>query len=817
MIKKVIFICSIISLLSFVTLTNFQELVVQKLNNYTENEFPEKIYIDTDKPYYTAGNDIWFTTYLLNGVTHKKSTKSNVVYVELINEKDSIVAQRKLHINDVSAAGDFKTDVDWDSGNYLLRGYTNYMRNDNPDYFFKKEIPIWNLQDDKALKSIDSKKTSTEVKEVKKDRPDIQFYPEGGYLVEGIPGKIAIKIKDKAFENISGVVKDSDNKTISAFKTFKFGLGSLIITPEAGKEYYACIQINGKEEKYKLPKVLPEGFSLNLLNHGSEIVFKIASSTEIGLLNSFIVVHQRGKIIFQKLIEASKNKLTVKLSTEALSSGVAHATLFNNAGKPVCDRLVFIQNPDNEVVLNVEKSKDIPTVRDKVTLELDLKDKIGNPLSGNLSLSVNDLQSIQKSHKDDTIETYLLLNSDLRGQIENPGFFFEKKGDREREFLLDLVMLTHGWSRFKWQDILYSPLKAENHFKTEKGLYISGQTQALKDRSKFISAPTRLTLIKETPPFQELKKSNENGQFKFGPYVFHDSVPVIIEARVKEFKSEYSKNKNVHISVRRNIYKSPLIKRELLLKNDTKIEVAKNYIEQAQEVFKIDTAYANNSQRLKEIVIQAKKERDIEIRNKQLKAITSYGSPSRRVDVNSIPGGESLTLPSLLQRLPGVLATNNSVTVRGGTPRVFLDDFEVEYDDVSTLSGSDVEFVDLLTGANASFFSGSANGIIVIYSKLNTGDVINTSPVPGIISFDYEGFYTAREFYSPDYSDSFTNITKNDIRTTLHWEPTISIKSDSKTEVTFYTSDIKSDYAIEIEGVTNSGTPVYEYSTFSVE
>ena len=79
------------------TLTNFQELVVQKLNNYTENEFPEKIYIDTDKPYYTAGNDIWFTTYLLNGVTHKKSTKSTVPLksngVSNRNHNSALVAQ----------------------------------------------------------------------------------------------------------------------------------------------------------------------------------------------------------------------------------------------------------------------------------------------------------------------------------------------------------------------------------------------------------------------------------------------------------------------------------------------------------------------------------------------------------------------------------------------------------------------------------------------------------------------------------------------------------------------------------------------------
>ena len=141
MIKKVALICGVFMLVAFISTTKFQNLVVEKLDNYTKNEFPEKIYIDTDKPYYTAGNDIWFSAYLINGITHEKSSKSNVVYVELINDKDSIVAQRKLYTNDISVAGDFKTDSSWDSGKYLLRGYTNYMRNNNPCLLYTSPSP----------------------------------------------------------------------------------------------------------------------------------------------------------------------------------------------------------------------------------------------------------------------------------------------------------------------------------------------------------------------------------------------------------------------------------------------------------------------------------------------------------------------------------------------------------------------------------------------------------------------------------------------------------------------------------------------------
>ena len=308
MIKKILFGCSIICLFSFIAITHFQDLVIEKLEAYTE-DFPEKIYVQTDKPYYSIGDDIWYAAYLVNGVTHKKSDKSAIIYVELINDKDSIVSKNRLHTYDISAAGEFEIKEEWKPGNYLLRAYTNYMRNSNPDYFFKKEIPIWDFKKKDTLKNsaLEPSNSNNEIANVNKavmERPDLSFYPEGGYLINGIQSKIGIKVKDKKYTNIevAGVVKDSDNTTISAFKTFEFGLGALTFVPKPNKTYYASIMINGKEEKYKLPKALPQGYALNLLNNGSEIVLKATSTEVIGLKNAFIIAHQRGKVIFQKLI-----------------------------------------------------------------------------------------------------------------------------------------------------------------------------------------------------------------------------------------------------------------------------------------------------------------------------------------------------------------------------------------------------------------------------------------------------------------------------------------------------------------------------------
>lgn len=806
MVKKALISLSILSLLSFIVATNFEDLVIEELNTYTKN-FPEKIYLHTDKPYYSIGDDIWFSAYLVNGVNHEKTDKSNVIYVELINDKDSIISQKKLYTNDISSAGDFKIKKEWKSGKYLLRAYTNYMRNSNSNYFFKKEISIWNIKTEDVLKNINvgtSNSKASEKEEVSlTEGPDLNFYPEGGYLVNNIPSKVAIKVKDKKNRNITieGVIEDDENNTIKTFKTHEFGMGLCTFTPKPDKNYHASITINGKKEIYPLPKALPQGFSLNLLNDGKEVLLKVSSNDVVGLQNALLVAHQRGQIIYKKLVETTVNTYTIKLKTTELKSGIIHFTLFNNLGQPVCERLTFVNN--DAINVSVSKNKKPLTTKEKVTFNIDLQDENSKPVSGNLSLTINSLNFLNKNSSSENIKTYLLLNSDLRGHIENPEYFFEKKNDPKRRFLLDLVMLTHGWSRFTWNDLLYNSPKIKPKFKTEKGLYISGQTQALKEIGKGISTATRLSFISATP-HQEQIQSNENGLFNFGPYVFYDSIPTLIEARVKKFKSDYKKNRDVNIFFRNTTKPSPLISYDGVLKQK-KIDktTMTNIIKQSQSI----EEYLQETQLLEEVIIKANIKTKKEKREKELDERAAYfGFKTHRLDVNDIPGAQSLSIFNLLSQLPSVRVINNDVSIRNSTPLILVDGFESEIEDIEFLTGSDVEFIDVLTIENT----------IAIYTKLENG-ATNIKRKPGIIDFYYPGFYTAREFYAPDYSDSFNDNLKQNIRSTLYWNPKIVVKKDAKTEVSFFTSNTKSMYSIEIEGITTEGRPVYNLSTFEVE
>lgn len=184
--KKRLTFCSLFLIFSsFAVLkyNDFSTLITKTLQDYSTNKWPEKVYIQTDKSNYFTTDTIWFSAYLVNGITHLKSTKSKVLYAELINDTDNVVKKRQLYINTISTHGDFSIDKNLQEGKYRLRAYTNYMQNESPDFFFEKQISIWNKDNDKG-----SPNTLDQITKSKEDftfnKPILNFYPEGGDLVK---------------------------------------------------------------------------------------------------------------------------------------------------------------------------------------------------------------------------------------------------------------------------------------------------------------------------------------------------------------------------------------------------------------------------------------------------------------------------------------------------------------------------------------------------------------------------------------------------------------------------------------------------------
>ena len=820
--KAAIFGFLFISLSSFVVSnkSSFSDTIRQLLSNYTAKDWPEKVYVHTDKPFYTPDEDLWFSVYLVNGITHKRSSKSAVVYIELIDDANSIVDYKRLYIEDLSSGGHFKIDKSWPPGRYLLRAFTNYMRNDDPQTFFQKEIEIVPIDAEAGITAEGS--TSNDYTITELNKPALHFYPEGGYLVENLTSKIAIKLPNPIFHSkpLTIEIVDSEGSFLSKFESTNFGMGFFYLKPLPGKSYFANLLFNGQVHQYPLPEVLTNGYGINTNFNKDDLLIGLSSNTINGLKNAYLVMHQRGRIIFDKAYRSERDTDLVSLDTKTLGDGVIHITLFNGNAQPVCERLVYINNRVNRAAVIVNNNKTVSEKREKVTLNLQLKDSYGADLSGNLSMAVRDLDALPENKHASNIKTWLLLNSDLRGKIDNPGYFFSKGNSTKKMFLLDLVMMTNGWRRFSWQNILNSKKKTPQ-FNPEKGITISGRTKLLESPDQEVASINTISFLSKESVGMESKNSKKDGSFSFGPYIFYDSIPTLIQSKIADNTIKNDKNyRDVLISIDPNAYKSPAIERNLAHKSSNQsLKPNAEYIEISNYIRSLNIEYDEERQRLDEIVLTAKIKTEKEKREEVMEERSYFGGATRRVDMSS-DGFLSITdIQYVFQRFPGVTIGARALYYRGEPCRILFNDLPVDLDFIKTLNPSDISFIDFYSPNNAVYnLSQSPGGAFVVYGKKGIEvNSIKTPRQPGIISFTSIGFDSTKEFYAPDYSKDLDQMTRTDLRTTLHWNPKIRLnKEQPQQQISFYTSDLSSSYLIEIEGLTDSGIPVHKIAYFSV-
>nr|GFD16514.1 hypothetical protein [Tanacetum cinerariifolium] len=180
-----------------------------------------------------------------------------------------LVARRTLRVEPGGLAnGDIELDDSLRAGTYLLRAYTNWMRNQGPSFFYQRQLQVWPA----APKDSDAGGTAATparpaAQKVVASKVDVQFFPEGGSLVAELPAVVGFKAQAATGRGatISGQVLDAQNKPVgAAFKSQHLGMGRLSFTPAAGQRYHARVTLaDGTNADYPLPAVQPSGYSLH--------------------------------------------------------------------------------------------------------------------------------------------------------------------------------------------------------------------------------------------------------------------------------------------------------------------------------------------------------------------------------------------------------------------------------------------------------------------------------------------------------------------------------------------------------------------------
>ncbi len=797
--------------------------------------FPEKVYVHTDKPYYTSGEILWFKTYLVNAISHEPSTASRLVYVELINPAGEVLMKRNIHLENGGGAGDMGLDPELPTGTYQLRAYTNHMRNFGEDYLFKKPLTIWNNRIDAgALADAAGEPVESGyiTPEAAAHPIQVGFYPEGGDLVYGLRSMIAIKAvgRDGRSVDISGKVVDGEGNEIVDFYTQELGLGAFPFSPEAGKQYQALVDFGGQQLAFPLPDPLEEGYVMKVSPRISgEVNVTVTASEGLSVREVVVIGQMRGILLGAiRAREGSGSSFTGSFPTDSIPSGILQLTLFTDAGEPLAERLVFVNNPDRDARLAIQTDQPVYNTREKVTVSLKLTDARQQPLPSDLSVAITDRRLVERKPGSEDLRTYLLFSSELKGYIENPGRYFEQENDRAGLYLLDLLMMTQGWRRFSWKQILSDEAPALA-YPVEKGFTLRGRLTRLNSDEPVQGFVWVSTFDRDEMIAYKLL-SSEDGVFGFTNVDIHDTTEVVVQARLpakrlvragdlaENIPDNPSGNRNV--SIETFPIPTPRVEPlEYLLRGRYDPEMVRDYVTEYQKIREVDSIYGGPSVLLETVVVTARApSRDRFDRPGML-----YGTPSDRIVADSLLKTITpISVFDFLRFTPGLLVGGSGlyqrVSIRGGSNVFYLlDGMPVDVTAIQSINPFDVDFIDVLKGPASAIYGGRAgDGVVAVYTRVGPGEQQELTRGPGIYNFTHPGYYKAREFYAPAYDRQQVGLEKPDYRTTLFWNPLVGTDETGMASFSFFTGDNSSEYDIVVQGVSSNGLPVTAHGILEV-
>ena len=782
--------------------------------DHTDNqvaEFTEKVYLHTDRDFYNPGDLVWFKSYVVDGLTHIPQDSSRNLHVEFISPDSKIMYGRIIRLNGGSGNGDFTLPDSLRSGKYRLRAYTNYMRNFGNQLFFNKEITIIN--------GIDTIGSETDNFKPAGSNPEISFFPEGGSLVDNVSSIVAFKAVNAAGSgcDVSGEVYSSAGELITTFRSTHLGMGTFTLKPYPGSNYYAIARNSeGDVIKGEIPKSFSKGFIINSrINQMNEHTITLKTNPEtlpryLGR-DLLVTLSSHGKIIKTLAVKINSPISSFNIPTEEMPDGIIMITLFGPDNKPLCERLIYVQN-NEEVNVVIETDKKVYRQRDSVSVKLSVLKDFGTGEEVFLSLSATEnIYTYKTSQFPSTISSWFLLESDVHGPVEEPSYYFDPSNpDHLKD--LDLLLLTQGWRDFEWK---YKELK----YLPESGLTISGRLRRSLTVTPLKNFLVTIGIFQGEKNIITTASTDSTGRFHLDLDHLTGSARVIVSAVDKKgnFRGRLILDSLDYLP---EVVKGGPVRKILLVK-ENKLETENITLLKETDVVKksIRKKYTlSDTILIDEVQIIAKKKetpQTVHVNQSRM----NYGKPDKEVIIT--PQMESARSISdiLIGNVSGLTLakptrTTSGIRIHGMTtfsdnqePLFLLDGMVSSYEEINSIPKNWIDRIDIIKSAKAAAFGmRGANGVISVITK--TYKEIPYKPVSYSVNTSISGYDAPRIFYSPKHSSTLQTGYEPDLRSTLYWFPDIKVATNQDYLVKFFNADISSTYKISVEGITSNGIPV---------
>ncbi len=748
----------------------------------------ESVYVHLNKTSFLTGEEIWWSAYLYNRKTNLPSSQTTNLYFGLYDQNGKQLQKQLFYVENGRSKGNFLIDSKFKSGTYYIKAGTNWMKNFKDEKEFVQKITIINKS----------------VPLVEKITPifDLQLLPEGGHLIENLNNVVGVKITNqnsKGIKIVKGEVFNANNQLVKSFSNNYYGVGKFDLFIEKKQTYTVKVTLDDGQELTKpLTLAKEKGIALsvnNILKDKLVISLKTNSTTldQIKKEKFYLAIHRDGLMTLNEFSfkELEKN---INIARNKLHSDTNIITLFNKDLHPISERLIF--NYVNTNLAEVIIEKPVLKIKDSISLKINVFSKNNSPAS--LNITALPTETIANNPKSNIIATFL-LEPYLKGTIQNPSYYFNKK-NRKRDFELDLILLTQGWSKYKWKDIFNSIPRIT--YPIEKGISVTGKIENTK-----IKQGDELAI--HTGNFSSLfyMNLNENKNFNINSIFLQNNDTLNFAIKNKKGKL---RKPNLDITFNTTLNTIDSIQPNLLNSLPTVYDIDKKQIENLSD---LKDLIFEEIVELDEVIITEEKIEKKLTRNRQL--IGSVLFNAFKIDENTVK--KNPLLSDFISK-NGFLVTiaNSAVFVVNPRPlsgpvQIFINDIVIR--DNTELFNLELRQIDEIyinpdgvgEGPNAS------GGVIRIYRK--SAVQLNSFTSRFAQQLAINSFTRPKQFYRPKYnsfaSKDFSNYG------VIHWESNLQTNSDGSTilKIPLDTPNVK----LFIEGMGNDGTLISHIQNITLE
>jgi hypothetical protein len=778
----------------------------------------EKLFVHTDEQTYSSGETIWFKVYSL--CYGKPSTLSKIVYLQLTNDSGKLVYQNKAPLISGKAYGNINLSPAIKSGWYHLSAFTAWMINFDYRLYYHQNIYIINPNSTADPKIITADPNYK-----------IDFYPESGDLISGSLANIAFKAvsTDGTPLQVHGLIKNNKNRSVIAFKTTHYGMGTFSMEVLPGAVYTATVfSPDGNQREVLLPEVKSQGISLRANQGKDTIELKLMyAGPQNQYADCILAVSQNYGQIATYPLHLGKGFNVYDLAKNLFKTGIVRFTIFSSTGVPEAERVVLVNNHDTRLSLSADDSTN-HTGQSVSTLKFLLKNSLDKAVNANLSVSVIDVSQGYAPAATANIYSGLLLSPELDGSIYNAGYYFTNPSDSLQN-QLDLVMLTNGWRHFVWKPMLPNQKPAIKHpIETEQ--FISGEIVDYKKPQNFKSTINILIVNQDSSKFVGQITPDSLGRFIL-PNFNHSGLSKIYIERLE--KGKYTDKLSVRLFTTLADSLQKLIADTISAFATPTLPPG--YLSAQKE-------WALSNMQTQGIILQEVevKTREISPTNKLIKEhVGSLYQADRAftADLVNNPSVEMDLVDYLRGRFPGLqvygsklnvqfiyLSTSTLQTSAGGktnnstggnpypTPYFFVNEAPVL--GLPDIRISDIALIRFVPPP-VSFapYNGGSVGAILIYTKTHADDVSLLSTDNNFNHFAFNGYSITREFKSDSHKNQPFNGNIKNNRLLLYWAHDINTNNHGEAEIKIEPGNAKR-FEVVIQGMDDDGNLVYHQQYF---